>query len=72
MKESIEKIKEGAVEVLIDKEKEILNLKLKIEKYEALQTDKMICKNIEFFFKKSLIFVFIYKKSEKFDIFPEK
>jgi len=43
LKESIEKIKEGAIEVLIDKEKEILNLKMKIEKYEALQTDKVLC-----------------------------
>ena len=34
LRQNIEKIKEGAVEVLIDKEKEILGLKMKLEKFE--------------------------------------
>ena len=40
LKQSLEKIKEGAIEILMEKEQEILTLKMKLEKLEYSSTEK--------------------------------
>lgn len=50
LKQTIEKIKEGAIEVLIEKEKEILSLKMKLENFSLMKRTSSKYKNSKKFF----------------------